>query len=135
MLQVDVQNDSKDVNRSKDQNENGQFGDVQSSDSSGWDLNVKTDNHNGAASLKDKNGFELPTADTSLVAIATEENYTDQISLAGNISQTMIPSISDMTMSSLNHSQNKINKGERSCQHVCMLTTEKKKRDMMNSIT
>ena len=127
MLQVDMQNDSKDVNRNKDQNGNGQFDDAQSSDSGGRDLNVNTDNHNGDASLKGKNQFELPTTDTSPVAIATDEHYTDQISLAGNILQTTISSISDMTMSSLNHSQNKINKGEKSHQHVHMLTPEKKK--------
>ena len=53
-----------------------------------------TDNRNGAASLKGKTPLEIPTADTSPVAIATDKHYTDQISLAGNISQTSIPSIS-----------------------------------------
>ena len=86
-----------------------------------------TDNRNGAASLKGKTPLEIPTADTSPVAIATDKHYTDQISLAGNISQTSIPSISDTTMSSLNHSQSKINKGEKSHQHSCLLTPEKKK--------
>ena len=44
VLQVDAQNDSKYVNTSKDQSANGQFDDVQSSDSGAPDLSADSFN-------------------------------------------------------------------------------------------
>ena len=78
------------------------------------------------APLKDKTALEVLTTDQSPVATAEEECNADQIGLAGNILQAMIHSINDMTVSSINNSQDKNNNVEKSHQHVHLLSPEKR---------